>query len=150
MISFQELVDSCQAQAISNKLNPTELSIWRKLCRYYSKKFHTSLNLVENLDPEHIILNVYEDMLEPVNHKDIKNLDKLLESIYLIEDPEYLEKKKDAFEQYVEQAEMEEKERQKNKKSKKSLSENEESKDENIPTQGFVDLSYLQNEEENN
>lgn len=150
MISFQEILEVCQAQAISDKLTPNEISIWRKLCRSYSKKFHTPLYLVEKMDVEHVILNVYEDQLDTINHRKWENLQQLLEAIYSIEDPNYESNKEKKLEDDIARYEAEEEERQKKKSSKKVILRPEQQENENIPKGGFVDLSGLQNEEENN
>ena len=93
MIDFKDLLDTCQAEAIANKLSPTESSIWRSLARSYSKLFSTPLHLVLNMDSEHVILNVYEYQLKDLDEDKIENLEHLMETIYTIEDPDYDAKK---------------------------------------------------------
>lgn len=151
-MTFEELLSAIQAQAISNKLVPTEESLYRKICRSYSKKFHVPLYQIETLDMEHVILNVYEDNLDDVNVED--KLPDLLEIVNSIEDPDYEAKKSKEQDDFVKQIEAEEEERLKLGKPihpsmrgeaslGNSVLEKSQEKTKEQPTSGFIDLSYL-------
>ena len=75
MIEFKDLTDYCQALAIANKLSPTEESVWRSICRSYSKKFNEPLSACLNgsIDADQIIVlqegrivacGAHEDLLQ--------------------------------------------------------------------------------------
>ena len=109
-MSFKNLIDYCSAKALANSMEPTEESVWNALCREYSTKFHTRLDVVMNdLDPELVVLQVYESRLENVDHEE--NLEQILDSIYTLENPEYSKDKAAEQQVFDEQAEKEEEER---------------------------------------
>lgn len=154
-MDFKDLLDTLQAEAISNKLYPTDSAVWRQICRNYSQKFSTPLYLVESMEPEHVVLNFYEDQLEDIDIDD--KIQSMMEIIYRIEDPNYESDEEAELQDFIEEAEVREKERLKKglkphqlKKlsTKKSLPENE------IPVQapleGGLNLKYMESEEEGN
>lgn len=148
MIDFKDLLDTCQSEAIANKLSPTESSIWRSLARSYSKLFSTPLHLVLNMDSEHVILNVYEYQLKDLDEDKIENLEHLMETIYTIEDPDYDAKKELELQEDIKRFIEEEKERVRLGLSivpqkQKSLLEKPKEEQENLPTQGSINLEYL-------
>lgn len=107
---FRALIDFCSAEALSNSMEPTEEAVWRSICREYSTKFHTPLfQVMENMDPEFVILQVYEARLENIDHEE--NLEQILDSIYTLEDPAYSKEKAAEQQSFDEQAEKEEEER---------------------------------------
>jgi hypothetical protein len=157
MISFKDLLEYCQVEAIASKVSPTEDSVWRGLCRQYSKKFHTPLNQVLEMDPEHVILNVYEDQAEEMETEDYQKLEHIMDMIRTIEDPNYEAQKQNEQDEFDRQAEEEEAarvaagkavhpslQRKLNQKmaEDKAKKEGEEAPKE-PPKQGFIDLSYL-------
>jgi hypothetical protein len=153
MIQFKELLEYCQAEAIATRMNPTEDSVWRALCRTYSKMFHTPLSQVLEMDPEHVILNVYEDQAEDMDIEDYNKLEHILDTIRTIEDPNYEAKRKDEQDEFDRQAELEEEERirsgkavhrslQKDLDAKRLLEKGEEPP-EKKPTGGMINLDYL-------
>lgn len=157
MIDFKDLLEYCQAEAIASRVSPTEDSVWRNLCRQYSKKFHTPLSLVLEMDPEHVILNVYEDQAEEMELEDYQKLEHVLDIIKGIEDPNYEAAKAAEQDEFDRQAELEEEERIKSGKAvhpalqrklneklaaDKAKAEGKEPEPEK-PKQGFIDLSYL-------
>jgi hypothetical protein len=148
MLEFRALLNSLQTQAIANKLSPTEVSLWRSMCREYSQKFHTPLHLVLEMAPEDVVINIYESQLEPINARKWENLERILETLSMIEDPDYDTKKEKKLQDEIATMEREEEERLEKKTlkslSKKSLLEKEETKD--LPKEGFVDLSYFKDE----
>lgn len=153
MIDLQELLYYCQAEAIANKMNPNEASVYRSICRSYSEKFHTPLTLVMELDPEHVILNVYESQAEDMKIDDYQRLESIMDTLLMMEDPNYEAKKKDKQAEYDRQAELEEEERIKSGKAvhpslqkdlnRKKISGNSEEPEEKKPTGGSVNLDYL-------
>jgi hypothetical protein len=107
---FRALIDFCSAEALGNSMEPTEETVWRSYCREYSTKFHTRLDVVMNeLDPEFVILQVMESRLENIDHDE--HLESIMDSIYSMEDPSYSKDKAAEQQSFDEQAEKEEKER---------------------------------------
>ena len=141
-MEFLELIQYCKAQALRDVLAPTEETIYKSLCRAYSQKFHVPLPEVFKMDPEHVLLTEFTSQLEDVNIE--KNIDRILEQIYTLENPNYAEKKEDDLKTFIAQAEKEEKERiKKLKKASKKKMEALEKK----PTGGSVDFSGLKDDE---
>lgn len=140
---FNELLEYCKAVALKNLLVPTEDSVWKSICRAYSKTFFVPLPEVLNLDPEHVILMVLEDRYEHVDV--VQHIESLLEQIYILEDPAYRKQQSedmDAFAKVAEQ--LEQKRINKNNNidaaNKKTLSGNADQEPEK-PTGGSVDFS---------
>ncbi|NJO48153.1 MAG: hypothetical protein HC840_00395 [Leptolyngbyaceae cyanobacterium RM2_2_4] len=153
MIEFKELLEYCQAEAIATRMAPTELSVWRGICRTYSEKFHTPLAQVLEMDPEHVILNVYESQAEDMDIEDYQKLEHILDTLKGMEDPDYDAKKAKEQEEFDRQAELEEEERVKSGKAvhpslqkkldAKRLLEKGEPEPPKKPTGGMVNLDYL-------
>lgn len=156
-MQFKELTDYCQALAIASKLDPTEESVWRSICRSYARKFNESLSdcIDGKVDPVQILLNVYEDQLEGVDEDE--SIERLMDIIYSIEDPEYERAKETDLEEFIEDAELQEAERIKAGKPihKALLNDNilgdttlpGDQPEPDRPTGGSIDLSHLENEE---
>lgn len=151
-MDFKELLDYCQAQAIAHTLESTEMSVWRSLCRNYSKTFHTRLDLVLEMDPEAVMLAVFEEQLDDFD--EAKDLDNLLDKLYALEDPEYESQKAVELDDFIERAEAEETERLKAgkpihpaMKNDSSLPAPKEKPVEELPKSGKLNLSYLEREE---
>lgn len=155
MIEFKELLDFCQAEAIANKLRPTEDSVWRAICRSYSKMFHTPLVDVLDMDPEHVVLHVYEEQLDEVDDDKYENLEKMLDTILTIEDPEYERIKNERLEEDIAKYEAEEEERIRLNKpihpalAKPGPLDAPTDLPPEAPKSGSIDLSYLEDEDEN-
>lgn len=147
MIDFKDILETCQIEAIANRLIRTDESIWRSMCRSYSEAFHTPLYLVLDMDPEHVILNVYEKQADNLNIEDYQKLEHLLDTIRSIEDPSYEIAQKDEQSDFDRKAEEEEAERIKAGRPvydpKKRLSKNMKDNEKERPTGGSVDLSHL-------
>jgi hypothetical protein len=150
-MTLRELTEYCQAQAIADKLSPDEVSVWRSVCRAYAKKFNTPLHTVLLLDPETVFLHYYEDQLEDLDPAE--HLDKMMDIIYTLEDPEYEKTKRDEFDRFIEIAEAVEQERVKagkpvhpGLKSQTTLQDKPVTVPE-TPKSGYVNLSYLEKEE---
>lgn len=151
-MEFKELLDYYKMEAINNTLVNTEVSVWRTLCRNYSKKFSTPLHLCLDgtIPPEDILLAEFEDQLEGFDEE--KDLEAMLDQIYMIEDPEYEQQKQDELKEFMEKAEREEVERirlgkpiHKALKNEPTLAETSIPKE--LPKSGGINLSYLAKEE---
>lgn len=152
MVQFKDLLDYCQAEAIANKLSPTEASMYRAICRTYSRLFHTPLAQVQAMDPEHVILEVYEDQLESLDEDKYENLEKMLDTILAIEDPEYERVKNEKLDEDIAKYEAEEEERVRlNKPIHPSLGKpgplDAVLPSPDAPKSGKVDLSHLDDED---
>ena len=147
MVDYQYLLDYCQIEALANAVRPTESSSFRAICRSYSKLFPTPLHLVLNLDPEFVILNVYEHQAESLDLKNYQRLEDLLDRLSSIDDPNHESKKKKEQEEFDRKAEAEEAERIKAGRPvhqpKKTLLKKEEKPEEKRPTQGSINLDLL-------
>lgn len=149
MVEFKDLLEYCQAEAIASLMNPTEDSVWRAFCRDYSEMFNTPLHLALDMDPEHVILNVYEKRMEGTDIEDYQKLEHILDTIRAIEDPDYEAKKNAEQDEFDRQAELEEEERVKagkpvyQPKTKKTLPKVEEAPAKKLPTGGMINLDYL-------
>ena len=153
MLNFRDLLDTCKAEAIANTLVTTEVSVWREMCRTYSKTFHTPLHLVLNMAPEEVALAVFEEQLNDFD--DEKHLETILDQIYTLEDPEYEDEKESQVDEFIEQARKDEEERLRLGKPIHRAMKNEDV----LPgiaeppiapekSSGFLNLAYLAKEEE--
>lgn len=149
MIEFKDLLEYCQAEAIATRMNPTEDSVFRAICREYSEMFHTPLPVVLELDPEHVILNVYEKQAESMDIEDYQKLEHIMDTLRTIEDPNYELVKNKEQEEFDRRAEEEEEARIKagkpvyQPKTKKTLPKDEPAPEKKLPTGGMVNLDYL-------
>lgn len=156
-LEFKDLLDYCQAEAISGKFSPTEDSVYRSLCRTYSKKFHTPLHTVLALPVTDVVLAVYEEQLEDLDMDKFENLEQVHETILAILDPNYEAHKETKLEQDIAAYEREEEERiaagrlvhpsLARKATEKTLPENGTPDGKNLPTGGHINMSYLEDEE---
>lgn len=145
-MGLQELIDSCQAMALVHKFEPDEISVYRSYCRKYSKTFHTPLHQVLKMDPEHVILSVYEDRLSEVDIEE--NTEELLDMINSLADPEYEKQQKEEIDRFVEQVEEEEKQRiAKGKPIHPALKDENETAIKSLPKSGGINLSYLEDDD---
>lgn len=153
MIEFKDLLDYCRAESLANRVAPTELSVWRAICREYSETFHTPLHLVLEMDPEFVILNVYEKQAEDIDLEDYQRLEHLMDILRAIEDPNYEANQKAEQDEFDRKAELEEEERirsgravhkslQKDLDAKRLLEKGEQPAPAK-PTGGMINLDYL-------
>lgn len=148
MIDFKELLEYCQAEAICSRMIQTETSVWRKICREYSKLFHTPLQDVMRMDPEHVILNVYEEQASDMDIEDFNKLEHIMDTLRTIEDPNYESSRRDEQDEFDRKAEQEEEERIKAGRpvyvpKKKTLPKKPDEPAKKLPTGGMVNLDYL-------
>jgi hypothetical protein len=90
-MSFSEILELAQAQALSDRLHPTEISVYEKFCREYSKLFSTPLHEVLDMSMEHVLKNLFSDSLAQWSTED--DLDQFLDLVGSLQDPEYDAKK---------------------------------------------------------
>jgi hypothetical protein len=149
-LTFKDIMDFAFAKAIADKLTPTDESLYRFFCRRYSELFHTSLADVFAMDPFEVVQHVYEHQLDKEDTEE--NVERYLETIYSIEDPEYQAKEDQDLSDFIEQAKEDEAQRiAEGRPIHKAI------KDEttlvpeppkNLPKSGYIDLSYLEKEEQ--
>lgn len=65
------LYDLAQMEAIENVLDPTDAYIHRRICRWYSKTFHTPLHEVFKLDLYDVLTHYYEATMEEFEPNDL-------------------------------------------------------------------------------
>lgn len=147
LIDLKDLLEFCQAQALANKLYPDDEALWRSICRDYSKTFSTPYHEVLDMPPELVMLAYYESQYDDVDVEE--NVDKMLDIIYGLEDPEYSKQKKAEIDTFIEQAEEEERARLKAKKPIHPAMKAESTliPETSGPSQGSIDLSYLEKED---
>jgi len=99
--NIQYLYKSIQIKAIEAVLDPDDTYSYRRICRWYSKTFHTPLQDVYQLDFEHVLLNYYESTFEEIPYNDLYDI--------AIEDfiPELAEQNNEDAEQYAKDLEAE-------------------------------------------
>lgn len=150
-MDFKEVLDYCKAEAILNTLQATEESVWRTICRSYSQHFATPLHMCLDgtIDPIEIIKAEFERQLEDFDEE--KDLEAMLDQIYLLEDPEYEKEKREELANFIKKIEKEEAERirlgkpiHKGIKAEPELDSPSRKK---LPKQGGVNFSYLANQE---
>lgn len=108
-MSFKEVIEACKAIAIDKALTPDEETVYRSICRSYSKKFHVPLPEVFKMDPVEVVTTEFESQLDELDME--KNGDAILEQIYTLEDPEYQSKKEEEVKEFMADAEEKEEER---------------------------------------
>jgi hypothetical protein len=106
MIEFNDFMEFCKLRAIACALEPNMESIWRRICREYSLKFHTPLHLVHELDPDFILTNLYETDYTISNAKE--NTREYLDVLYRMKDPNYEELVQEDLEDLVDAVMMKE------------------------------------------
>jgi hypothetical protein len=146
-LHISEIIECCQVEAIANKLDPTNAVRWQRFCRDYSKVFNTPYHQVLQMDPEFVILAVYEEQLDNVDVEE--KMEELMDRVLSIEDPDYEKTKEQDILEFMRMSEEEEEERIKAgkpvfQKKKKSIPKKEEKLPENLPTSGGINLSYLE------
>lgn len=90
-----------QIQASESILDPDEQSYYRKICRWYSSKFHTPLFQVLSLPVDHVLTNYYESTMEEIPYNDLIDI--------TIQDfiPELVKEQDDTNEEYAKALEEE-------------------------------------------
>lgn len=148
MITLKDIVDFCRVESVASKLNPTEEARWRKFCRDYSKKFFTPLHEVYNMDPEFVILQVLEEQLDDVDP--VEHLETLMNVVYGVEDPNFEATQEKDLQEFIKDAEEEEESRVAEGRAiyqpKKKKSEEKPKKE--LPKQGYLNLSYLEKQDQ--
>jgi uncharacterized protein YdiU (UPF0061 family) len=109
---FNDLFLKIQAEALANTVEPTLDSVYRRICRTYSKEFHTPLHQVFELPFAQVLLNVLEERFSYQNIEDEKFLIQIQKAI----DPNFEEEMEEDLKEWIEK--IEEEERQKRQSSK--------------------------------
>lgn len=101
MSNLRYLYKAIQIKAIESVLDPDDAASYRRICRLYSKTFHTPLQDVYQLDFEHVLSNYYESTFEEIPYNDLYDI--------AIEDfiPELAEQNNEDAEQYAKDLEAE-------------------------------------------
>ncbi len=99
------------------------------------------------LNPDHVILSFYENKIEEMDLSQQENLQRLFKMISIIEDPNYEENEEKDVDEFLRQAEEEEETKIKKKASEKTLLYKKELESKKEPLQGFINLEYLENSE---
>lgn len=150
MIFLNDVIDCCRAEALAAKLYPTDESDYRWFCREYSKTFHVPLNLVFDLEPEHVILYVLEDGLDGKSVRRREDADQIVTQLRRLEDPNYDATKEKEMSDYAADIEAWDAKRlAAGKPLPTKFDKNEEPSPKPIAPEkksGFVDLSYLENQ----
>lgn len=68
---FNNLYMGFQIQAAESVLDPDEAAYYRRICRWYSTKFHTPLMEVYKLSTDHVLTNYYESVMEAIPYNDL-------------------------------------------------------------------------------
>lgn len=101
--------------AVANVMSPDDDYLYRKVCRQYSSLFYTPLHEVYLLNPDEVLKQVYENMLEKMDEDDLDlAADKII-------NPEAYQDDADAFEAYARQLEEQERKRHQERLAKQSL-----------------------------
>lgn len=96
---IKELIEYCRVQALLSVLSPTENTFWRTVTRRYSKMFHVPLPEVRKMNPEDVIMEVFEEQLDGVDH--VEHIEDFLEQIYTLENPAYSVKKVENLDEFI-------------------------------------------------
>lgn len=139
---FDELIVYCRAKAIADALHPTQESLYRRICRAYSRFFYVPLPSVLLLDPEHVLLAYFENQLDGIDLEE--NIGNLLDQICTMENPDYEKEKEEGLDDFVDKVEKKEEERM----SKKNTLLTKQKPDEEKELGGSVDFSNLDEEGE--
>jgi hypothetical protein len=153
MKDFSYLIETLKVEALASKLYPTSESNWRWFCRQYSEKFHTPLHLVLEMSPELVLLNVFESQTDSL---DLENsIVDIMDKVYVIEDPSYEAAQEKDLQDFIKDAEAEERQRvadgkpapgqQKNSPFAPKPKKVTPKKEKELPKEGFINLSYLEN-----
>ena len=149
MIELKDLVEYCISESISSRFYPTEESEYRRYCREYSKFFNTPLIEVYNLSPEHIILNVYEEYIKRYDLEKYKDYTDLIEQLRRIEDPNYDAAQEKDLTDFIKKIEKAEKQRLEEGRTIPSLGNPKPKVEEKkLPEEGYLNLSYLENSQD--
>lgn len=119
IMDYSNLYRSYQIQAAEVVLDPNEQYYYRKICRWYSKTFHTPLNQVELLPMDHVLTNYYESTMESIPYNELYDI--------VIDDflPEIQKENEDDLNEFIKILEEEQREKQKLKSLKSgSITEN--------------------------
>lgn len=145
-MNLNDIIEFCKAQALSYKLYPSEESNYRWFCREYSKTFHTPLDQVMSMDPEHVILCILEENLDHKRISDREDFESIVKDLRILEDPDYDSNQEKELDEFV--AGIEEWDKNRNKSGTgiptKNINKFKDEKLPEAPKKGFVNFSYLE------
>ncbi len=117
---FNDLFLKIQVEAMASTIEPTVDSIYRKICRFYSKEFYTPLHQVFELPFRTVLLNLLEDRHQSQNLED----EKFINQIQKILDPNFEEEMEEDLKKWIERIEEEEMKKRQSTKVDTSNSSN--------------------------
>ena len=103
---FTELVHSALSDAIHGKLVGTEEDFYRRVCRFYSKNFHTPLEEVFRLAPQTVLTAYYEEFVDKYDLDVESDVKDLLERVYTLIDPNYEQAKEVELDNFIAKVEQ--------------------------------------------
>jgi hypothetical protein len=148
-LNVYDLMNLAEAKAILGKLSPDEHTTWRTIERNYSKIFFTPLHEVHKLDPEFVLLSLYENNIQDKNLDEDSELNDLLTRLNKLTNPDFDAAFEADEEEYNRQAVKEEENKQAKKAAKKAAKVRKNSKPECLPKSGGINLEYLAQDEKN-
>jgi len=136
------MIDRLELLAVkSTSLRDPEY-FYRKVCRYYSEKFHTPLIEVYSLPWAFVFTNYIEHIIETNNtQKEIEQI--AIDICY----PEKAEKEEESLQKWIEKVEKEEEEKRQQKLQEKEKEEVKEEESINMSLEDFSDLEKEMEEE---
>ena len=141
-MSFVNVLQAAQAQSLSDKLNPTEISVYEFYCREYSKTFHEPLSLVFTLNPEDVARQVYAEQLADWDKEE--RLPEIQDLVMALSDPEYDTKKERALREEMRKiVEDEEQRLLEGRAVHESLEKKKTLVDQNLPAQGGLSSNLI-------
>ncbi len=78
MSSDFDIFKDLQILALDSHVNPDEASFYRKLCRWFSAEFHTSMFEVEKQPVEYLLSHYFEHKLEKMDKEELIKYKKFL------------------------------------------------------------------------
>lgn len=147
-MTFRDLLETTQAIALSNRLNPTEEAVYTRYCREFSKRFSMSLIEVYDLNPEFVLTELFSDYLSDWDTDE--RMEDFLDLHGSLSDQDYDAKKERDYREQMRRILEEERLRVKEKRPiHESMSPKQTQKKE-IPKSGGINMDLikqLQNEE---
>jgi hypothetical protein len=136
------LVDDIKKISLNAIINPDSEANFRKICRSYSKKFHTPLHQVAQLPLEFILQAFFEDLFDEMDDDELRKQAQL--AIETLEERQAREKAEEDFMEALEQEALEEQ-----KKDLASLKDKSSLKPKDIqePEQPDISISIVDDEE---
>lgn len=113
------LYEQLRQIALNKTVDKTEDYLYRKVCRWFSEKFHTPLPTVESLPMPYVLEHYFECVLDPSTSEEGE--DDLQEEIMRAIDPDYDKEEEEDLMEFISLIEQEAKGERKPPKLKKNL-----------------------------